>query len=467
MKTEILIVDDEKDIRSAIEGLLVDEGYQIRAAATAEEALELIQTRQPDLIILDIWLEGGGMDGMACLARVKEKAPDLPVLMISGHGNIETAVSAIQTGAYDFIEKPFKSDRILLLVRRALESARLKRENRELRIRISGPASLEGHSPQITQIRALIQRVAPTNSRVLITGAPGTGKDVAARLIHTLSKRREYPYVVLNCATMHPDHFESELFGTENDLTGKPEKLGVLEQANGGSLFLDEVADMPLETQGKIVRVLQEQNFRRLNGREPVATDVRIIAATNRDLEQQIEAGKFRQDLYYRLNVVPLKMFSLSERREDIPALALYFMEQAALSAGTTARQFTDEALAVMQACNWPGNVRQLRNVIEWLLIMTEPGKPMRADLLPPEIMATDLNREQNSTAVFANLPLREAREVFEREYLLSQITRFGGNISRTAGFVGMERSALHRKLKSLGIQNNEPADNNKAVAEQ
>lgn len=465
MKSEILIVDDEADIRAAIDGLLVDEGYLTRSSASAENALEEIQARKPDLVILDIWLEGSKMDGMECLKKIKESAPELPVLMISGHGNIETAVSALQIGAYDFIEKPFKSDRILVLVQRALEAARLKRENRELRIRASGPASLDGHSPQISQIRALVQRVAPTNSRVLITGAPGTGKEVAARLLHTLSRRNESPYIVLNCATMHPDHFESELFGVENDMTGKPEKRGVLELANGGTLFLDEVADMPLETQGKIVRVLQEQNFRRLNGRTPVATDMRIIASTNRNLEELIAAGSFRQDLYYRLNVVPLAMPALAERREDIPVLALHFMEQAALSAGTSPRHFSDDALAAMQACDWPGNVRQLRNTIEWLLIMTEPGKPIRADMLPPEITSSGQAAEQSMGTVFVNLPLREAREVFEREYLLSQITRFGGNISRTAGFVGMERSALHRKLKSLGIQNNEPQE--KQAAEQ
>lgn len=455
MAHDILIVDDEADIRMLIAGILEDEGMKTREAADADQALAAVAARRPSLVILDIWLQGSRLDGLQILAELKRDHPDVPVVMISGHGNIETAVSAIKSGAYDFIEKPFKADRLLLLVERAIEAARLRRENRELRLRTGVDVDLIGRSLQVNQLRHSVEKVAPTGSRVLISGPPGSGKEVIARMLHTRSRRAEGPFVALNCATMRPDRLEVELFGTEHAVEGGGRKVGTFEQAHGGTLYLDEVADMPLETQGKIVRVLQEQTFERVGGTSRVEVDVRVIASTNRDLTAEIELGRFRQDLFYRLSVVPLKMPALRERREDIPLLARHFMQRTAESAGLPLRVFGEDAMAALQAYDWPGNVRQLRNTVEWLLIMVagDPAEPIRADMLPPEIGAitpTVLKWEKGGEIM--GLPLREAREVFEREYLLAQVTRFGGNISRTASFVGMERSALHRKLKSLGV---------------
>ncbi len=452
---DILIVDDEADIRMLIAGILEDEGMGTREAADADQALAAVAQRRPSLVILDIWLQGSRLDGLQILAELKRDHPDVPVVMISGHGNIETAVSAIKSGAYDFIEKPFKADRLLLLVERAIEAARLKRENRELRLRTGVELDLIGRSLPINQMRHSIEKVAPTGSRVLVSGPPGSGKEVAARMLHTRSRRADGPFVALNCATMRPDRLEVELFGTEHASEGGGRKVGTFEQAHGGTLYLDEVADMPLETQGKIVRVLQEQTFERVGGTSRVEVDVRVIASTNRDLTAEIEQGRFRQDLFYRLSVVPLKMPALRERREDIPLLARHFMQRTSESAGLPIRVFGEDAMAALQAYDWPGNVRQLRNTVEWLLIMAsgDASEPIRADMLPPEIGAitpTVLKWEKGGEIM--GLPLREAREVFEREYLLAQVTRFGGNISRTASFVGMERSALHRKLKSLGV---------------
>ena len=454
MAHDILIVDDERDIRALIGGILADEGMTTREAGNADEALNAVRTRLPSLVILDIWLQGSKLDGIQILDQLQKEYPLLPVIMISGHGNIETAVSAIKKGAYDFIEKPFETDRLLLLVSRAMESARLKRENAELRLRAGGEIELTGNSPAITQVRQLIEKVAPTNSRILITGPSGAGKEVVARLIHARSKRVDAPFVVASCATMRPDTFEHELFGTEA-VNGQPRKVGLFEQANGGTLFLDEVSDMPLETQGKIVRLLHEQSFERIGGTRPVQVDVRVIASTTRDLTLEIEARRFREDLYYRLNVVPVAVPPLRDRREDVPVLAREFMRRAAQGSGLPVREFGEDALAAMQTYDWPGNVRQLRNIAEWLLIMVpaDAQGSIRADMLPPELgSSTPSVLKWEKGGEIMSLPLREARELFEREYLLAQVTRFGGNISRTSNFVGMERSALHRKLKSLGI---------------
>ncbi|MFV3130102.1 sigma-54-dependent transcriptional regulator [Niveispirillum sp. KHB5.9] len=455
MAHDILIVDDEADIRMLIAGILEDEGMKTREAADADQAIAAVAARRPSLIIQDIWLQGSRLDGLQILAEMKRDHPDVPVVMISGHGNIETAVAAIKAGAYDFIEKPFKADRLLLLVERAIEAARLRRENRELRVRVGADFDLIGRSLPVNQLRHSVEKVAPTGSRVLISGPPGSGKEVVARMLHAKSRRHDGPFVALNCATMRPDRLEVELFGTEHGFEGGGRKVGTFEQAHGGTLFLDEVADMPLETQGKIVRVLQEQTFERVGGTSRVEVDVRVIASTNRDLTAEIELGRFRQDLFYRLSVVPLKMPPLRERREDIPMLARHFMQRTAETAGLPIRVFGEDAMAALQAYDWPGNIRQLRNTVEWLLIMVaaDPTEAIRADMLPPEIGAitpTVLKWEKGGEIM--GLPLREAREVFEREYLLAQVTRFGGNISRTASFVGMERSALHRKLKSLGV---------------
>ncbi len=457
MAHDILIVDDEADIRMLIGGILEDDGYQTRGAADSTSALEAIHTRRPTLVILDIWLQGSRMDGLELLDVIKREHPDLPVVVISGHGNIETAVAAIKRGAYDFIEKPFKADRLLLVVARAIEAARLKRENEELRIRAGDPSELIGSSPAMNAVRQAIERVAPTGSRVMITGPAGVGKEAVARQIHARSRRRDGPFIILNCASMRPDRMEVELFGAEAGAQGPDSlpKVGTFEQAHGGTLLLDEVADMPLETQGKIVRVLQEQTFERVGGRSRVSVDVRVMATTTRDLTAEIAAGRFREDLYYRLNVVPIRVPPLRERREDIPELVQYFMARAASASGMVQRTLAEDAIATLQAYDWPGNVRQLRNVVEWLLIMApgDPSTPIRSDMLPPEVGAiVPPSLKGEYSAEIMALPLREARELFERQYLLAQVTRFGGNISRTANFVGMERSALHRKLKSLGV---------------
>jgi two-component system nitrogen regulation response regulator NtrX len=464
MARDILIVDDEADIRMLISGVLGDEGFTSREAANSDEALGLLRQRCPSLIVLDIWLQNSTLDGMGLLEQIQESYPDVPVVMISGHGNIETAVNAIKLGAFDFIEKPFKADRLLVTLERALENARLRRENEELRARVGASAELIGRSTIMTQLRQAIERVAPTGSRVLFSGPPGSGKEVAARLLHRKSKRAEMPFIVLNCATMHPDRLEIELFGTERNGDGREavSKVGFLEQSHGGTLLLDEVADMPLETQGKIVRVLQEQTFERVGGKTKVEVDVRVIASTSRDLQAEMSAGKFRQDLFYRLNVVPMRVPGLRERRDDIPELLEHFMRIASEQSGLPSRAFGEDTLALLQAYDWPGNVRQLRNVVDWLLIMVpgEPGEAIRADMLPPDIGAANAAGVSSADGTeVLSLPLREAREIFERRYLESQVSRFGGNISRTASFVGMERSALHRKLRSLGITGSERGD--------
>ena len=457
MTGDILIVDDEPAVRDAIAAILSDEGYDVRHASEGPSALAEIESRPPALVLLDIWLEGSRLDGLQVLDEIRRTSADLPVIVISGHGTIETAVTAIKKGAYDFLEKPFNADRLLVLIERAREAARLKRENAELKLKLGDERELIGRSPAIQQVRNAIQRVALTGSRVLISGPPGVGKEVVARLIHISSRRAEAPFVVINAATMAPERMEVELFGCEAGFLGsdRPRQLGTFERAHGGTLLLDEVADMPLETQGKILRVLQEQSFLRLGGQRRVEVDVRVIAASNRDLQGEIAAGRFREDLYYRLNVVPIRVPPLSERRADIPILAGYFMARAAEAAGLPARRLSPEALALLQSADWPGNVRQLRNVLEWLLIMA-PGDAkaeIGVDSLPPEFLETataGLGGAGNGELMV--LPIREAREHFERAYLQAQLERFSGNISRTASFVGMERSALHRKLKSLNI---------------
>ena len=456
MAHDILIVDDEADIRALTAGILEDEGYQTRNASDSDGALASIEARRPSLVLLDIWLQGSRLDGLEILRAVKGDHPTVPVLMMSGHGTIETAVSAIKDGAYDFIEKPFTSDRMILMVERAIEAARLRRENEELRLRAGTETELAGRSPAIAQVRQAVERVAPANSRVLVTGPAGSGKEVVARMLHASSRRADGPFIALNCATMRPDRVEVELFGTEGSGDGGdgPRKIGTFETAHNGTLFLDEVADMPLETQGKIVRVLQEQTFERVGGTTRVEVDVRVVAASTRDLAEEMAAGNFREDLFYRLNVVPIIVPALRERREDIPLLAGYFMTRAAESTGQQPRQLADDALAALQTYDWPGNVRELRNVVERLLIMApgDPGEPLRADMLPAEIGTATPTAHWEKSGEIMGLPLREAREIFEREYLLAQYNRFDRNMSRTAKFVEMERSALHRKLKSLGI---------------
>jgi len=448
----ILIVDDEVDIRETIAGILSDEGYEARVAANGVEAIAAINEQPPSLLLLDIWLEGGEREGLELLDTVRRSYPGLPVVMISGHGNIETAVSAIKRGAYDYIEKPFKTGQLFVVVDRAIEAARLRRENEELRLRVGQPSRLVGKSGVMNALRQAIEKVAPTGSRILISGPPGSGKEVVARMVHARSRRAGHPLVVVNAASMAPERMETELFGSE--LAGG-RRTGTFEQAHRGTLFIDEVADMPLETQGKILRVLQEQSFERVGGRTRVSVDVRVVTATNRDLAAEIRAGRFRQDLYHRLAVVPVRVPALSDRLDDIPLLVRYFLGRAAEVSGLPVRAVSDDAIAALQSYEWPGNVRELRNFVERLLIMAPGGSdaPITAAMLPAEMDSRKpAALRSNGDEVLMNMPLREARERFERAYLSAQIGRFGGNISRTAGFVGMERSALHRKLKALGL---------------
>ena len=458
---KILVVDDEADIRSLISGILEDEGYGVAIAENAAAVYGYFETSMPDLVILDIWLQNSDQDGIEILKTLTRRYPDLPIIMISGHGTIETAVSSIKEGAYDFIEKPFKSDRLILMIRRALEAAALRKENTSLRelTRQKTEVSLNGKSQAINTIRQIVERVAPTNSRVLITGEPGTGKENVARLIHKVSSRSGKALMVMNCAIMHPDHMEKELFGLEKngEITH-----GLLEQANGGTLLFDEISDMPLETQGKIVRILQEQTFSRVGGSRQINVDIRFLASTNRDLEELINKGRFRKDLYYRLNVVPLHMPCLKDRIQDIPELVKLFASDIEKQSGLMPKSFTQKLLSALQSYEWPGNIRQLRNAVEWMMIMSGAGQGhICVDYLPQNL--GQQQREKANQNPKANIqimpevmskPLREAREEFERHYLLSQIKKFDGNISKTAKFVGMERSALHRKLKLLQVTN-------------
>ena len=459
MAADVLVVDDEADIRELVAGILSDEGYAVRTANDSESALAAIKSRKPALLILDIWMQGGGMDGLELLDLVKTLDADIPVIMISGHGNIETAVSAIKRGAYEFLEKPFKSDRLLLCVERALETSNLKRENRRLRAQTIQPDGLIGKSVVTQQLRGLIAKLASANSRVLIAGPPGSGKETVARLIHVASPRARNEFVVISAAGMTPERVDTELFGEELE-GGRPAKIGVFERAHGGTLYLDEVADMPRETQSRILRVLVEQRFRRVGGEQDVQVDVRVVSSTCRDLREEINAGRFREDLFHRLNVVPVSVPGLSERREDIPELIDYFVNRICEATGMPRRRLADDALAALQVRAWPGNLSQLRNNVERMLILAagDPAEPISADMLPNDAVVNDQPSSLGAEKIIA-LPLREAREVFEREYLNAQMLRFSGNISRTAAFIGMERSALHRKLKSLGLSGARPME--------
>ncbi|MEP4190942.1 MAG: sigma-54 dependent transcriptional regulator [Sneathiella sp.] len=462
MSADILIIDDESDIRDLIAGVLEDEGFETREAANSDECMAAISNRRPNLVVLDIWLRGSALDGIEILQQIKKTATDLPVIMISGHGNIETAVNTIKMGAYDFIEKPFKADRLMQVVGRALEASRLKREVKELRQKAGEFIDeLICRSNVMLQLEQSILRVAPTNSRVMITGPSGSGKEVVARMIHGNSHRVNAPFVAVNAATMAPELLEIQLFGVEEGRmnSAKGARRGLLEQAHGGTIFLDEIADMPLETQGKILRVLVEQSFQRVGGSEKVKVDVRVVSSSSQDLSEAMASGRLREDLYHRLSVVPLSIPPLKERLEDIAPLARYFIERFAGSAGLPVRKIGEDAIATLQASSWPGNVRQLKNVIEQIMILATGDKTatITADMIPADAGAAQsvMSGQKDSTEIMT-LPLRDARERFEKEYLEAQVNRFGGNISRTASFVGMERSALHRKLKSLGIHNSE-----------
>lgn len=451
MKPEILIVDDEADIRAIISELLEDEGYVCRQAANAQEAREMVQQFLPSLVILDIWMSQSDMDGLELQKWIRRLYPDVPAIMISGHGNIETAVQAMKDGAYDFIEKPFKSERLIILVKRALEAVSLTLENRELKKKSLEAIEIIGTSAAMKGLRQDVEKVASSNSRVMISGPSGSGKELVARRIHDLSDRRDGRFVLANCAMLSPDMVTAELFGTEGH-DGRQRIVGLFEQAHGGTLYFDEIGELPLETQGKLVRAIQDQRFRRIGGGSEVTVDVRVVSASKLNLPDEIREGNLREDLFYRLSVVPLSVPPLSERKEDIPALAEYYLDLANANQGKPLK-LSEDALAVMQVYDWPGNVTQLRNVIDWLSIMIDrdTSSVITADDLPPEISGNSPSAKGGLDTI-VGLPLKAAREQFETQYLISQLTRFDGNISKTASFIGMERSALHRKLKSLNI---------------
>lgn len=452
MALDILIVDDESDIRELVAGVLEDDGYEARCAADSDAALAAIADRRPSLVLLDVWLKGSRLDGLDLLDEIKRRDASLPILVISGHGNLDTAVAAVRRGAADFIEKPFEAERLLHLIGRATETQRLRRENESLRAQIGFEDELTGTSSAINAVRATLKRVAPTGSRVLLTGPAGVGKEVAARLLHKWSPRSSAPFVVASAARMTPERVDEELFGVErSEADISP---GLMEQAHGGTLFLDEIADMPLTTQARILRVLTDQSFMRVGGTRMVKVDVRVVSGTSRDLLEEIAAGRFREDFYYRLNVVPVHIPSLAERREDIPVLAEHFIARFAAERRLSMPAFASDAIAALQAYDWPGNVRQLRNIIERTVILAPTDRIDRVDvdMLPQEILGEGGAVTRGAANAMMGAPLREARETFEREYLRVQIRRFSGNISRTATFIGMERSALHRKLKILGM---------------
>ena len=446
---DILIVDDEKDIRELVSDILVDEGYSTRLAANSDETFEALNADPPMLIILDIWLKESKLDGIDILKHVRLNNPDIPVVIISGHGNIEIAVAAIKQGAYDFIEKPFNIDQLMVVISRAMETSRLRIENASLRVKDVTSSDMIGNSAIFKGLKQQLDKVTAGNSRVMLTGPSGSGKEVAARYIHANSDRAKGAFVSVNSASISADKMEEVLFGTESRENGI--ESGLLEQAHGGVLFFDEVADMPIGTQSKILRVLVEQQFSRVGGSDKVRVDMRVISSTNRDLKAEIESGNFREELFHRLNVVPVSVPSLEARRDDIPMMAEHFIEELNKSQGLPKRKLSVKALAHLQTRDWPGNIRQLRNVLERSLILgTESG-----DIQADELLVKEASSQENSNALGGNLiglPLREARELFERDYLVTQINRFGGNISKTANFVGMERSALHRKLKTLNV---------------
>ena len=461
MVHDVLIVDDEADIRELISDVLLDEGFKPRVAKDSASAFKAIEERVPSAVILDIWLQGSQLDGLGILESIKRKHPHVPVIMISGHGNIETAVNSIKLGAYDYIEKPFKEDRLLRLIRRAIETTKLQQENAELKTRGGYDTQLVGKSPSITQLAEIILRIAPTESRVLITGPAGSGKGMVARMIYQRSKRSGGSFVVLNASTVVPDALDVELFGKEETIgiKGGQSKIGLLERAHGGTLLIDEVTELPLSIQNKLLKILQNNSFERVGGDNPVAVDVRIIATSNKDIQQEIRSGRFREDLYYRLNVVAVRVPSLKERKDDIALLTKYFIKRCAHALGIPPRSVDESLITAMEMYDWPGNVRQLKNVIEWLLIMAQGSSNagnLTAEMLPPEILSHTLHSREGVevNTDMMGLPLRSARELFEKQYLKAQLDRFNGNISKTASFIGMERSAFHRKLKLLNINN-------------
>ena len=451
--SDILIVDDERDIRELIADILEDEGFVTRKTGTADDCMREVAETPPDLLILDIWLKDSDMDGIDILKRVKSNYPNIPVVIISGHGNIEIAVAAIKQGAYDFIEKPFNIDQLLVVIKRAMETSRLRRENKSLRQKDCTSSKMLGESPSFRTLVSKLDKVTKSNGRVMLTGPSGSGKEMAARYIHAHSDRSKSPFVVVNCAVIESDRMEAVLFGTEG--ADKSKSFGLLEMANGGTIYFDEVADMPSVTQSKILRVLVDQRFTRLGGVDSLKVDFRVISSTSQDLHSAIKQRLFREELFHRLNVVPISVPSLEDRSEDIPVIAQYFLKFFHNTQGHALRELDEEAASLLQTMAWPGNIRQLGNIIERILILSDSTGPIKAVDIPKDSPETSNGPKTNViNPSLAMLPLRQAREAFEREYLMTQIRRFSGNISKTANFVGMERSALHRKLKSLGVVN-------------
>jgi two-component system nitrogen regulation response regulator NtrX len=460
MALDVLVIDDEADIRDLISDILKDEGFAPYLAANSGQAFEIISNRVPFAIILDVWLQGSELDGLGILEIVKEKYPFVPVIVISGHGTIETAVLAIKMGAYDYLEKPFTQEKLTIMLKRACESAKLKKENSELKMRVIDKTDLIGNSPLMSKLKSEIMKVAPTSGRVMIAGPSGSGKELVARIVHKRSKRASGPFIVFSPTGMNSDKIHQELFGEpeRQDANGSfTKRLSILEASNHGTLYIDEITDLPLAVQNKLIKFLQDQIFERPGNNQQIKLDVRIISATNANIQTKVAQGKFRQDLFYRLNVVPIAVPSLAERKEDIPLLANFFIKQLAKYSGLKEREISEETVASLQAYHWPGNIRQLRNVIEWTLIMNPPGTGdsnlIKPDMLPSEILNNSVSISRPDTNFdMISMPLREAREVFERQYLAAQMSRFNNNISKTSSFVGMERSALHRKLKLLNI---------------
>ncbi|MCL4476029.1 MAG: sigma-54 dependent transcriptional regulator [Nitrospirae bacterium] len=445
MEPVVLIVDDEEGIRESLSGILEDEGYRVVSAGTGEDALRMIQEQTPDLVILDVWLPK--MDGIQALQEIKSLKRDIPVIMISGHGNIEVAVKATRMGAYDFLEKPLSLERVLLSSRRALERSALERENRELRENLTRKWKFIGESPSMKDLRGQIEMAAQSNSRVLITGESGSGKELVARLLHGMGSRADKPFVEVNCAAMPHELIESELFGHERgSFTGAFEKKkGKFELADKGTLFLDEIGDMSLQTQAKVLRVIETQEFQRVGGSANIKVDVRIISATNKDLEEEVKKGNFREDLFFRLNVIPISVPPLRERREDIPLLVEYFVQSIAEDYGQPLKKITPEAMKSLEEHSWPGNIRELRNLIERLVIMTPSTVITAKDFA--------LTGRHEGSDYFTCRTLKEARESFEKDFIAKKLEENNWNVSKTAEILDIERSNLHRKIKTYNIQ--------------
>ena len=450
MYKTILVVDDEESICQSLQGILSDEGYEVRSVGSGEEALKAVEEDPPDLVLLDIWLPG--MDGLEALKIIKTETPQVPVIMMSGHGTIETAVKATKLGAFDFIEKPISLEKVVLLVNHALDLVRLEEENKFLKQKVTSAFELIGQSKTIIELKEMIRIVAPTNAWILIMGENGTGKELVARSIHYQSKRAKRPFIEVNCAAIPEELIESELFGHEKgSFTGATaKKRGKFELAHEGTLFLDEVADMSLKAQAKILRILQEKKFERVGGNKFIDTDVRVLAATNKDLEKEMETERFRQDLYYRLNVIPLTIAPLRDRKEDIPILAAQFVKDFCAKEGVEPKAIAPDAIEVFMEHSWPGNVRELKNIMERLVIMTQ-GDTIRADDIPP--LSKEEQPEEAMDTIFMHNSYRKAKMEFEKKFIMKKLQENEGNISKTADSIGLERSNLHRKIKTHSLE--------------